>query len=141
MNIEYIGGSFAVLTFFHFVFDWMFQSSKTAINKHKNKLSRAIHCLEYSLLFGLLFHYMNIQHIALLMLVLFISHYIIDSYYPTYLFFKYIRQPYPEYPTKLFTFEVMKKYVDTPIGAILMVTVDQLLHLGVLLWICYFIVS
>lgn len=138
-KISEIGSLFAILTFFHFVFDWFFQSSKTAMNKHKDKLVRASHCCEYSVLFGLLFAYMNIPHVMLLMLALFVSHYIIDSYYPTYLFFKYIRQPYPELSIEDFTFEKMKEYVTTPIGAILMITIDQLYHLGVLLGICYFI--
>lgn len=92
-----IGGMWAFFLFFHFLFDWVFQTHTEAINKSKpgGKLWLARHCATYTLLFVGLFLLLGMSTSAILLsaLVLFVSHFIEDTYIPVYLWAKYIRKP------------------------------------------------
>ena len=88
------GGLFAMLAFVHFFADWMFQTHREATTKHNNPYVRARHCAIYTVAF--------LPHILLLgisgwflffsVLTLFLSHFIIDTYVPVFLWAKYLRR-------------------------------------------------
>jgi hypothetical protein len=156
MNLTYeialAGGIFAVLTFVHFAVDWIFQTHSEAMVKHSNYKVRAKHCLIYTLgfvpmmyLFGFSFWEWVVG-----LNVLFWSHFIEDTYLPVFLWAKYIRKP-PEMMEPLkqigpdgYTFVLPpdpKKgfllFVQTPLGKILMIAIDQIIHLAFLFPIVY----
>ena len=124
-----IGSMFAILALWHFIIDWLGQSQKDAIAKSTNWRIRFDHCFYYALWFvllGLAFNF-HLLPMCLSFGILFISHFIIDTYIPTYLWVKYVRQP--AIPTWDFTIEKFKEYAATPIGSIITITVDQIFHL------------
>jgi hypothetical protein len=120
---------FGLLTFIHFFVDWLFQNHSEAMVKHENKYIRAKHCLIYTLGFIpilLLLEFSLIKFIASI-LILFISHFIEDTYIPVFLWVKHIRKP-PEFGLyrDRFAFEL---FIREPLGKILMIVVDQIIHL------------
>lgn len=157
------GGLFAVLTFIHFFVDWVFQSHAEAMIKHNNAKVRAKHCLIYTLGFIPFMWYLHFSWIGWIVClnVLFWSHFIEDTYIPVYIWAKYIRQP-PEMtqPTKTlintgYAYDIGNdlkvkqpeykisapdpkkgfiEFVQTPLGKILMITIDQIIHLS-FLWV------
>jgi hypothetical protein len=144
------GGIFFILTFIHFVVDWVFQSHHEAMNKHNNTLIRAKHCLVYTVGFlpiMAVFQFKAWEMIAAC-LILFASHFIEDTYIPVYFWAKYIRRPsemidlqphyqmmsdgrFVCYPTN--DKEGFFEFAKTPIGKILVIVVDQIIHLIFLL--------
>src|ERR1700677_537230 len=131
------GGFFALLAFIHFFTDWIFQSHAEAMVKHNNPKIRAKHCLIYTLGFvPLLFFCWHIgallawQFVASL-LILFFSHFYLDTYHGVFLWAKYIRRP-PE-----MDIENKKSgfvaFIQTTLGKILMISIDQISHL-LFLW-------
>lgn len=147
-RIALMGGLFAVFSFVHFFVDWIFQSHSEAMAKHNNGKIRAKHCLIYTIGFIpllLLLHFSLIK-LVIAMGILFISHFIEDTYYPVYLWAKYIRKPpemtdpwketysrvdgttaikvHPPDPKRGFV-----EFVQTSLGKILMITIDQIIHL------------
>lgn len=147
------GGLFAVLTFIHFFVDWIFQSHSEAMVKHNNPKIRAKHCLIYTagfLPFMWLCGFTFWEYVISLN-VLFWSHFVEDTYMPVYLWAKYIRRPSemtaPHHEmymredgnmaTRLLPPDPKKgfgEFVQTPIGKILMITIDQIVHLC-FLWV------
>jgi hypothetical protein len=155
------GGLFAVLGFIHFFVDWIFQSHSEAMVKHNNPKIRAKHCAIYTAGFlpllvfcwwvGALVMWQLLASVA----ILFISHFYLDTYHGVYLWAKHIRKP-PEMtepikespnidgyvnlllpdPKKGFV-----QFVQTPLGKILMIAIDQISHLSFLWIIVYFVVS
>lgn len=147
------GGLFAVLTFIHFFVDWIFQSHSEAMVKHNNPKVRAKHCLIYTLGFvpfmwlcGFTFWEWVIS-----LNVLFWSHFIEDTYLPVYLWAKYIRRPSEMTTSHHETYmredgsmasKVLPpdpkwgfvEFIKTPLGKILMITIDQIIHLC-FLWV------
>lgn len=139
-----IGGIFAVLTFIHFVVDWIFQSHSEAMQKHNNPKVRAKHCLIYTLGFVpilLCFNYTWLEWL-LAVNILFWSHFFEDTYLPVFFWAKYVRRPpefdmvgkqpdlsghYPQNDKEAFV-----QFIMTPLGKILMITVDQIIHLAFL---------
>ena len=100
MNPEFLaqlGGMWAFFLFFHFLFDWVFQSHTEAMKKSKpgGKLYLLKHCLVYAGLFTGMCAVIGMSPQALLItfLVLFVSHFIEDTYIPVYWWAKYIRKP------------------------------------------------
>ena len=151
-TIALAGGLFAVFTFIHFCVDWIFQTHAEAMAKHNNWKIRARHCTIYTLGF---FPIMWVLHFSVLEFVLatnvlFWSHFIEDTYLPVYLWAKYIRKPSemtdphkelivgvdghqtfkvsPPDPKKGFI-----EFVSTPLGKILMIAIDQIIHLAFLI--------
>ena len=126
-----VGGIFALLTFNHFIADWVFQTHREASQKASNGVVRSIHCFIYSLLMlPLLWVLLDTPTLPLIWVLLFISHWFIDTYEPVWWWLKYIRR-YPEAPSSTYS-EILNK---DPLVLILSIVVDQLLHLGVLLYI------
>ncbi len=159
-NIGIAGGIFAILTLLHFIADWLFQSHQEAMTKHNNKWVRARHCLVYTSFFvGFLLAFnMSWLGLFLSLNILFWTHFYLDTYHAVFLWAKYIRKPPemsnpwldsyadidgtvqikvgPPDPVKGF-----KKFVETPLGKILMISVDQISHLICLIPIVYMIMS
>jgi hypothetical protein len=145
------GGLFAVFAFVHFFVDWIFQSHAEAMVKHNNPKIRAKHCLIYTLGFVPLIYFL---HFSLLewvvgLNILFWSHFVEDTYMPVYLWAKYIRrppemiEPWKETVTREDGSKAVKvhppdpkrgfiEFVQTPLGKILMIAIDQIIHLSFL---------
>lgn len=162
MNVTTIamgGGLFAIFTFIHFFVDWICQTHDEAMAKHNNPKVRARHCLIYTLGFVPIMYFLNFEcweWIAGLN-ILFWSHFIEDTYVPVYLWAKYIRKP-PQMtqPRKEFDSisfpdgkELYKvsppdpkkgfiEFIDTTLGKILMIAVDQIIHLAFLFPLVWF---
>jgi hypothetical protein len=153
-----VGGVFAVLVFWHFLADWVFQSHKEEMQKSNDRLVRAWHCLKYALVFVPLFWWASFPDGAFewSMVILFASHYVIDSYVPVLLWAKFLRKapqfdsvgkdlPAPvgwsdrviESPRYRTNEEALKAFALTPRGLVLMITMDQFLHIAFLLPIAY----
>ncbi len=148
------GGLFAVLAFIHFFVDWIFQSHAEAMVKHANWKVRAKHCAIYTLGFvplmigfnlwsgGIVFTWLE-SLVAIN--ILFWSHFFEDTYLPVYLWAKYIRRP-PEMsePIKQLGLDGyvsilppdpklgFVEFIKTPLGKILMIAIDQIIHLSFL---------
>lgn len=142
------GGLLALLVFWHFVSDWIFQSHSEAMAKPIDDWVRAKHCATYT---ALMFPLLALMGLGVLQCVygawlLFFSHFIEDSYYPILLWAKHIRRS-PEFKrvgTSIYdpVDGSIRKYTDTdafiafahtPLGKILMITVDQLVHIAFLI--------
>lgn len=154
LEIALMGGIFAVLTFIHFFTDWIFQSHAEAMVKHNNWKVRAKHCLIYTLGFTPLFlfcHFSLLEWFVALNL-LFWSHFAEDTYLPVYLWAKYIRRP-PEMTEPRKSVGVdgyvsvlppdpkagFVEFVQTPLGKILMIAIDQIIHIAFLFPIAWMI--
>lgn len=145
------GGLFAVMTFVHFFVDWIFQSHSEAMVKHNHPWIRAKHCLIYTVGFVPLLYFFryNFWEWLIALNILFWSHFAEDTYVPVYLWAKYIRRPpemtepwketylrsdghtairvHPPDPKKGFA-----DFVQTSLGKILMIVIDQIIHLAFL---------
>lgn len=127
------GGLFAVFCFIHFFMDWVFQSHAEAMAKHSNARIRARHCAVYTVGFIPFLWIMEFSLIRLTIavVVLFFSHFVEDTYYPVYLWARFIRKP-PEMDTN--PAEGFIVFIQTTMGKILMIAVDQIIHLT-FLWV------
>jgi len=138
------GGIFVVLTFVHFVVDWLFQSHDEAMRKSHEWRIRARHCAVYALSFLPVLWWVDLSDWRLFaaLNVLFWSHFIEDTYVPVMLWLKYMRQP-PQFTLGWESDE--KKFwaflEESPIGYILMIAVDQIVHLTFLWPVVWLIVS
>ncbi len=139
------GGLLFLLTFVHFVVDWLFQTHKEAMEKNNSPLIRARHCLIYTAGFIpiMLLMQLNFFEFYAGLLILFFSHFIEDTYIPVYLWAKYVRKP-PEM-FELYKYQVLSEgniigyprddkegffeFSKTPLGKIIMITVDQIIHI------------
>lgn len=152
--IALMGGLFAVLAFIHFFVDWIFQSHAEAMVKHNNPYIRAKHCLIYTLGFTPLFWLVGFGRLEWMigLNILFLSHFYLDTYHGVYLWAKYIRRP-PEMvqPRKITGFDGyvsilppdakagFVEFVQTPLGKILMIAIDQISHLS-FLWVIVYLI-
>lgn len=151
MLIALAGGLFAVLAFIHFFVDWIFQSHSEAMVKHNNPWVRAKHCLIYTVGFlpFMYFCHFTVWEWLVGINILFWSHFFEDTYLPVYLWAKYVRRPpemteawkepytrvdgeiafkvHPPDPKRGFI-----EFVQTPLGKILMIAIDQIIHLAFL---------
>lgn len=164
-RIALSGGLFAVFAFVHFFVDWIFQSHAEAMVKHNNPWIRAKHCLIYTLGFVPLLWALGFSawEWVIGLNILFWSHFCEDTYIPVYLWAKYIRRPpemteprkgemylqqqndgsfkphqdiLPPDPKKGFG-----EFVQTPIGKILMIAIDQIIHLAFLFPLVWMVMS
>jgi hypothetical protein len=134
-SLAKIGGVFAILTLCHFVADWVFQSHDEAMAKSRNALVRARHCSLYTIICGLAIGalFPLTKTLWLILPVLWISHFLEDSYVPIYMWARYIRRP-PEITAQLphvVGIELAKfvRFADTTLGKILIIALDQIVHL------------
>ena len=138
------GGLFSVLAFIHFFVDWIFQSHAEAMVKHNNPKIRAKHCLIYTLGFvPVLFFCWHVGALlawqfAASLLILFISHFGEDTYLPIFYWAKYIRRP-PEMAPPADPKVGFGAFVQTALGKILMIAIDQIIHLAFLFPIVWFV--
>lgn len=147
------GGVFVILVFVHFFADWIFQNHEQATKKHNDFSVRGRHCLYYTVPFIFVILLLGVDGWWLItsILILFLSHFIIDTYVPVFLWAKYIRKV-PEISTALPNSddrgifkntpaqeEFAKLFKTSPIYAILFIAVDQILHLLFLWPIVFFI--
>lgn len=154
-DLALAGGLFAVLAFVHFFVDWIFQSHKEAMAKHNNHIIRAKHCLIYTVGFlPVLFlarGSLTSVEWHVILATLFLSHFVEDTYIPVYWWAKYIRKV-PEFECvdyvwhltegeRVFQARVkdeetkaFQAFVATPLGKILMIAIDQIIHLT-FLWV------
>lgn len=156
LEIALTGGLLSILVFIHFFVDWIFQSHAEAMVKHNNPKIRAKHCLIYTLGFVpfiALFHFSWAEWFFAVNL-LFWSHFCEDTYIPVYLWAKYIRKP-PEMTEprkqKLIDGYVaitapdpkagFIEFIQTPMGKILMIAIDQIIHIAFLLPIAWMLMS
>ena len=150
-KIALAGGLFAVFSFVHFFVDWVFQSHAEAMVKHNTPLVRAKHCLIYTVGFVPLLYVLGFTfwEWVIGLNILFWSHFFEDTYVPVYLWAKYIRkppemtEPWKEVYTRVDGETVFKvhppdpkhgfvQFVQTPLGKILMIAIDQIIHLAFL---------
>lgn len=137
-----LGGVFAILVLVHFIVDWLLQSHSEAMAKSKNSLIRAKHCFIYTINFVPVMYFLDLSalQIVVSILLLFISHFFEDTYYPVMLWAKYVRKP-PEFATGESDETAFIKWASTPLGKILAIVADQLVHLVFLLPIAHFAVT
>lgn len=135
--IAWVGGILSVLTLLHFVADWIFQSHDEAMRKSTESLVRARHCLVYTGIISAVFFFgfhLPILDIGVYATILFISHFIEDSYLPVYLWAKYIRKA-PEFNvppaagTTITDLDRFKSFANTVLGKILLIAIDQIIHI------------
>lgn len=143
------GGLLFILTLIHFFLDWTFQTQKEAMEKHDNPIVRAKHCLIYSFGFSPIMLIMNFSILELFigLAILFVSHFILDTYIVVFLWLKYIRKPYEKYEMyeningktiyNSFNEEYFREFVNTQLGLILALVIDQITHIICLIPIVY----
>lgn len=149
-KIVKIGGILALLVFIHFFIDWVFQSHDEAMVKHKDSQVRAKHCLIYTIPFVFFMYYMGFSWCKIVIgtIVLFLSHFVEDTYIPVYLWAKYIRKP-PQMKNEKPNIGFSKWIggIPTPVkngipydpslAKILMIAIDQIIHIAFLLPIAF----
>lgn len=128
------GGLLALLVFVHFVVDWVFQTHAEAMVKHNDARVRARHCLIYMSGFIplLILMHFSLLRFFVAMNILFWSHFAEDTYIPVFLWTKYIRRPPSMTPSFTNDFSEKKgfgQFIDTTLGKILMITIDQIIHI------------
>jgi len=127
-TLSSIGGLFALLAFNHFLVDWGFQTHHEATRKSTDWHWRARHCFIYMLGFLPILLLMGLEpwKLGVAQAILFFSHFVEDSYIPVYLWAKYIRQM-PG--LRLDGTTAFKSEFNHPLGLMLFVAVDQIIHL------------
>src|SRR5277367_5033500 len=153
-SIALMGGLFAVLAFIHFFVDWIFQSHAEAMVKHNNPKIRAKHCLIYTLGFVPLFALVGFSFYEWLIAlnILFWSHFCEDTYLPVYYWAKFIRRPpemtQPRKRTEADGYVTILppdpkvgfvEFIQTTLGKILMIAIDQIIHIAFLIPIAWMI--
>lgn len=93
-----LGGKLAFLVFVHFAVDWIFQSHDEAMRKHNQWRPRARHCAVYTAPFAAILCWsvtrgMSPSWAAALTVLVFLSHFVEDTYVPVLLWAKYVRRP------------------------------------------------
>ena len=134
------GAILPLLVFAHFITDWVFQTHNTAMEKHKNWRVLGFHSLIYSCLMTWTCWFLKGQPVFItttgqILSLLFVSHFIEDTYIPVYLWMKYIRKV-PLVKRR----EDFAEYVKTPLGCVLAITIDQIIHIIFLIPIAYILV-
>jgi hypothetical protein len=129
---------FTILIFTHFIVDFIFQSHKTAMGKISNYKIRFWHCILYSFIMSTIWLVLsfNLIYFLIILLYFFITHYFIDSYKPVYWWAKYIRKPQEMIDNN--NWEGFINFANTSLGKVLIVSIDQFLHIFVI-WIILFV--
>lgn len=131
------GGLFVLLAFNHFVVDWVFQTHNEAMKKTTDWRWRARHCLIYAIGFLPLLLLMGLTpgELVASFAILFGSHFLEDTYIPVYLWAKHVRRiPL----VRLDGTMAFKQEFKKPLGLMLLVAVDQIIHLVFLFPVIYF---
>jgi len=131
------GSLFSLLVFNHFIIDWGFQTHNEAMKKSSDWKVRGRHCLIYATGFMPLLFLMDLSGPELVasFLILFTSHFVEDTYIPVYFWAKYVRRM----PLiRLDGIPAFKAEFNRPLGLILFITIDQLIHMLFLLPPIYF---
>jgi|SaaInlStandDraft_4_1057021.scaffolds.fasta_scaffold00075_5 hypothetical protein len=147
-TIALAGGLFVPLVFWHFVADWLTQTEKMAEAKSHKFGILALHCLIYSVMFIPAFYLYGLEswEMVLGFLLLYVSHFIGDTYLVVFLWAKYLRRMtsmrIPEddgsftgtdvqVPTDIFP---NYEFITTPLlfRPSLVLVIDQLWHLAFL---------
>lgn len=126
--LAHAGGLFAAFAFVHFAVDWIFQTHAEAMAKHNNAHVRARHCVIYTAGFLPLLWWLGWEPWRTVVgaAVLFVSHFGEDTYVPVYWWARYVRRV-PE--VRQCGAPGFATWVETPLGKILMIAVDQIVHL------------
>jgi hypothetical protein len=127
---------FVVLVFLHFIADWVFQTHFEAVNKTKNAYIRFIHCVIYATLVTVPLTFivpLSLTGGILAYVTLLVSHFIIDTYIPVYLWAKYLRR------IPNLTKENFASHFKHPVHVILFIMIDQLAHIS-FLWVVAYII-
>lgn len=131
------GGLFALLTFIHFFGDWLFQTQFEAINKSKSRRVRARHCTIYTLFFVPVLAMLTTTFVSFLacIVILWGSHYVIDTYVPVLLWARYLRKiaRLQKADEEEELGEAFVSLWKEPVYPILFIAVDQIFHL-MFLW-------
>jgi len=141
------GGYLFLLTFAHFIVDWGFQSHWEAMNKATNWKVRARHCTVYLVGMLLVSYWMGITstlELGFCVVALWLSHFLIDTYLPVYVWARYVRRP-PQMLNNLRDVNLdsrtgelavsgkmlrdFKSFAETPIGLFLVIAIDQAWHI------------
>lgn len=112
---------FVWLMLVHFIADFMFQTSQQARFKIDDPYERCWHVFVYGICLSLYIGAFFGSH-PLMILYIQLAHYVIDGYKINYLWHRYVKR------VPLASFEDFKEFASTPIGMILTITVDQILH-------------
>jgi hypothetical protein len=136
------GGLLAIFTLVHFMADWFPQSHRESYEKYTRKLIRLRHSVIYAIHFLPLILWLDmVDWTGLVSLVILVgSHYVIDSYWPIYMWMYYIRRP-PEMSVGESSLNAgfsvrwrsFMAHIETPAGRAAHVIFDQTLHVSVLL--------
>ena len=88
------GGLFALLVFWHFFADWVFQSEKEALAKAENFWVRYRHVCTYTTLFVPFFWFVGFWNAltGVALCFLWLTHFFIDTYWPVKMWAKYLRR-------------------------------------------------
>lgn len=149
-----VGGIFALLTLAHFIADWLFQSHTEAMSKATDSWVRGKHCLIYTVLLCLAIWLVLKPAFSVMVLIaiaLWFSHFVEDTYLPVYIWAKYVRKPLemadiqkmsrdlaekgggslylPPGTYGITPMDGFKAFASTGLGKILLITVDQIIHL------------
>lgn len=142
-----------ILVLCHFAFDWVYQTHKEALAKALDRRVRFWHCVKYAAPFApvLWWFGMDAAAVAASLAILFGTHYVIDSYVPVMLWAKHLRKapqfanvgkrfPLVGWQDKVIEergyesdIDAFKAFAATPLGLILVITMDQFLHIACLL--------
>lgn len=122
MNIPELGGLFSLMVLAHFVFDWLPQPEGWALVKHKDHAIRFIHSFIYSILMAVQFWIITDNNFAFVFSVLFISHFAEDTYWFPVWWLKNVRKA--------------KGPMFEGLNLILLIVVDQLVHIATVLAAC-----
>jgi hypothetical protein len=132
--IAMVGGMFALLTFLHFVADWVFQSHAEAMAKTTNSWVRALHCTTYTAICCFVIELttqVTILRLIVIAVLLFFSHFFEDTYLPVYVWARYVRKPLELQGQA--SLEDFRLFADTTLGKILLIAIDQIVHILFLL--------
>lgn len=147
-DLSVVGGVLMLLTFAHFAADWVFQTHNEAMRKTRHHGVRAVHCLIYASLItvavvAILRPVPDWPVMAAVFATLWLSHFVEDSYVPVYIWAKYVRRV-PElwdYPAQggnvvelqpRSEMDRFKQFADTVLGKILLIAIDQIVHIAFL---------
>jgi hypothetical protein len=156
IKVAILGGLIAVLALIHNVVDVIFQNHAEAMVKHNNAKVRAKHCLIYTIGFipFMWICQFTFWEWVIGLNILFWSHFFEDTYLPVYLWAKYIRkppemtEPWKETYTRVDGSQAFRvhppdpkrgfvEWIQTTLGKMLMIWVDQIVHWVFLVPIAY----
>lgn len=144
-----------ILVLIHFFSDWIFQSETEALRKHKCAATRSKHCAIYTAFFlpFLAWKAGCVADIIVVSFWIFWTHWIEDTYYLVLLWAKYVRKAKEFRSREVFDpaqglvvhivpendVSAFKEFVSAPLGLILAIVVDQLVHIVSLAPVAWYI--